>query len=299
MTKDFKAPLCAFLLAGVALCANAGAPIPGSTAYIQKHKNAEQKHEAIVALLESRVPELTTGCLDATEWMFDHLKPTKAEKQQGKDFIAALNASSGLTKKEKARVRGFVNRSIGVWSGGKIAGVTIGSVVGLLLLASGIYKAVPVLKAGMNHCFGAGRGGSASGASATAPTSLFCLRLLNSNDTVSLTRENFAEPSRGPGTGSSQSLTGFLMAHRPLIPLLDAIRYVAVNGQPYYFCSVGKTLSVYAGNTPKPITELDYGDLMSTMTKDGPASQIDAILGQDAIQQFARDNQRHEEVLLI
>ncbi|MEI7580327.1 MAG: hypothetical protein WCJ17_00865 [bacterium] len=131
MIKNFKAALCAFLLAGVTLCANVGAPLAGSTAYIQKHKAAAQKHEAIMTLLESRVPELTTGFLNGTEWMFDHAKPTKAEKQQGKDFIAALNASSGLTKKEKARVRGFVNRSIGVWSGGKIAGVTIGSAVGL------------------------------------------------------------------------------------------------------------------------------------------------------------------------
>jgi hypothetical protein len=143
MIKSFKAMACAFLMAGTTFCANAGTPLAGSTVYIQKHKAAEQKHQGIAALLESRAPELTAGFLDATDWMFDHAKPTKAEKQQGKDFIAALNASSGLTKKEKARVRGFVNRSIGVWSGGKIAGVTIGSAVGLMYLGLVIKAVMP------------------------------------------------------------------------------------------------------------------------------------------------------------
>jgi len=152
--KNFKTVLCAFFLAGATLCVNAGTPLVVSMAYIQKHKAAAQKHEAIILLLESRAPELATGFLDATEWMLDHAKPTKAEKQQGKDFIAALNVSSKLTKKEKARVRGFVNRSIGVWSGGKIAGVTIGSVVGLMLLANGIKTALPIWKAAVNQLKG-------------------------------------------------------------------------------------------------------------------------------------------------
>jgi hypothetical protein len=96
-------------------------------------KDFGKKHESVYVLLEQQEPSLAAAFLQATEWMINRNRATKAEKKEMGAFLSLVNKSS-LRKDDKKTVRSFIHRATGKWSGGKIAGVAIGSYVALLAI---------------------------------------------------------------------------------------------------------------------------------------------------------------------
>jgi hypothetical protein len=98
-------------------------------------KDFGKKHEAVYVLLEQQEPSLAAAFLQVTEWMTSRNRATKAEKKEMGAFLSQVNKSS-LRKNDKKTVRSFIHRATGKWSGGKIAGVAIGSYLGLIAVGA-------------------------------------------------------------------------------------------------------------------------------------------------------------------
>jgi hypothetical protein len=114
-------------------------------AYLMQ-KDFGKKHESVYVLLEQQEPSLAAAFLQVTEWMTSRNRATKAEKKEMGAFLSQVNKSS-LRKDDKKTVRSFIHRVTGKWSGGKIAGVAIGSffavyvVLGVAFIGTLIQKA--------------------------------------------------------------------------------------------------------------------------------------------------------------